>query len=216
MGLSRYLAKLGALIGSDGKVPFSALAATPLNKAGDSINGPLNMQGNALQLAGANRLQYKTFPYNGGGFESQTEQGVIDTFTVVYGHDYEVAANLGTGGVDTKYWYLQFPTGMYYTGSFIVEALAGGWNYGQVSGYARWHVRMNNGTVTVVNLEESSTGLTCSGKAYNHNSGSNMYHRIALYNASGRNTFWVRLRSSHDLWTWGTPNSAITNTNPTA
>jgi len=216
MGLSRYLAKLGGLVGSDGKVPFSALAATPLNKAGDSINGPLNMQGNALQLAGANRLQYKTMAFNGGGYDAATEQGVIDTFTVVYGHDYEVAANIGTGGVDTRYWYIQWPTGMYFVGSVIVEALAGGWNYGQVSAYGRWHVRMINGTLTVTTLEDSSSGLVCTAKAINHNSGSNMSHRIALYNAGGRNTFWVRLRHSHDIWGLGSPTSAITNTNPTA
>jgi hypothetical protein len=195
---------------------IAKLGYTPVNKAGDSMNGALNMQGNAIQLAGVDRLQYKTLPYNGGGYESQTEQGYVQTNSIVYGADFEIAVNIGTGGVDTKYWYVQFPTGMYFVGSAIVEVLAGGWNYGQVSAYARWHVRMINGTVTVVSIEDSNSGLSCTAKAFNHNSGSNMYHRIALYNAGGRNTFWTRIRFSHRLADWGAPNSAITNTNPTA
>jgi hypothetical protein len=214
MGLSRYLAKLGGLVGSDGKVPFSALAATPLNKAGDAMNGNLDMQSNYLSLAGAGRLRYRTMDFNGGGYDSGTYQGVVETNSILYGRDFEMTANLGVGGVDTKYWYIQIPTGMNWTAGVIVEAFAGGWNYGQVSGYARWHVRMVNGTITVVNLEDSSSNLVCTAKAYNHNTGSNMYHRIALYNQYGRNTYWVRLRSSFDLWAVGNPNCAITNTNP--
>jgi hypothetical protein len=66
MGLSRYLAKLGALVGSDGKVPAAGLAAgaavanvgyTPLNKAGDSMSGPLTAPGIFNSLGAASRRQ---------------------------------------------------------------------------------------------------------------------------------------------------------------
>lgn len=56
MSLARYAAKLAAMLGSDGKVPFSALAATPVNKAGDTMSGSL-----IQQAASA-----KTYGYSGG------------------------------------------------------------------------------------------------------------------------------------------------------
>lgn len=54
MGLARYLSKLAALVGSDGKVPAAGLASgaavsnigyTPVNKAGDTMTGQLNVSG---------------------------------------------------------------------------------------------------------------------------------------------------------------------------
>lgn len=102
MGLSRYLAKLGALIGSDGKVPAAGLASgaalanlgyTPVNKAGDTLSGGLvvpglTVEGNAYPQLHINSnmrnwsMFNDTFNNAGGRFIIKDETLGLDRLTI--------------------------------------------------------------------------------------------------------------------------------------
>lgn len=224
MGLSRYLAKLGALIGSDGKVPAAGLASgaalanlgfTPANKAGDSITGALNFTGQGQVQFNGTALNYNlTHNYNNAGTVSSVNSLVE---VCKWNYKYEFSDYLGTGGTTNQYFYLHIPVGMNFVGTFIVELFAGGWSWGQASVYARWVVQVVNGTTTITNLESvGASSYSCVSKAYNANSGSNMYQRLGIGCSGGSNSIYVRVHATNPLDYWSGFYTGAQSSNPAA
>lgn len=213
---------------TDGSITASKIATgaavsnigyTPVNKAGDTVTGSLNLTTSSANLA-FNGVAFKynlTHNYNDAGTVNTNSANVavqISRWFYIYEYDDYLGAS---GGTTNAYWYMHIPAGMYFVGSYIVEAMQGGWSYGQAANYARWIVQIINGTATVTNLESvGATNLACTAKCYNANTGSNMYQRIAVQNSAASNSVWFRVQASNPVDYWSGYYTGRQSTSPTA
>jgi hypothetical protein len=191
------------------------LGYTPLNKAGDTMTGDLNLNSSSILKINSGNFAYNmAYTYSDAGTTSSANTRVqVDKWTYQYVFD----DYIGTGGTTSTYTFFHIPISYNWVAAYELEVMQGGWSYGQASSYARWIIQVVTSSVTVTNLESVGGGnYTCSAKNYNPNAGSNMYIRIAVNANQGSNSIFLRLHATTPIDAYSGFYHGRTSSNPTA